>query len=54
MIAPKVGHIRWDQTRHSKELIRLGYEAGLAAIDQIRELIDERAMADQKMESMAV
>ena len=54
MIAPKVGHIRWDQTRHSKELIKLGYEAGLAAIDQIRELIDERAMADQKMESMAV
>jgi len=54
MIAPKVGHIRWDQTRHSKELIKLGYEAGLAAIDQIRELIKERAMADQKMESMAV
>lgn len=54
MIAPKVGHIRWDQTRHSKELIKLGYEAGLAAIDPIRNLIKERSMADQKMESMAV
>jgi NTE family protein len=54
MIAPKVGHIRWDQTRHSKELIRLGYEAGLAAIDQIKNLINRRRLADQKMESMAV
>lgn len=54
MIAPKVGHIRWDQTRHSKELIKLGYEAGLAAIDQIRKLISERTMADQTMETMAV
>lgn len=54
MIAPKVGHIRWDQTRHSKELIKLGYEAGLAAIDQIRNVIDERAVANQTMESMAV
>lgn len=54
MIAPKVGHIRWDQTRHSKELIKLGYEAGLAAIDQIKKLINERTMPDQKMETMAV
>jgi NTE family protein len=54
MIAPKVGHIRWDQTRHSKELIKLGYEAGLAAIDQIRNLINERAVANPKMESMVV
>jgi len=54
MIAPKVGQIRWDQTRHSKELIRLGYEAGLAAIDQIKNLINGRELADQKMESMAV
>ena len=42
MIAPKVGHIRWDQTRRSEELIKLGYEAGLAAIDDIRQLIRDR------------
>ena len=54
MIAPKVGHIRWDQTRHSKELIKLGYEAGLAAIDQIKQLIRERPVPDQKMESIAL
>jgi NTE family protein len=40
MIAPKVGHIRWDQTRRSKELIELGYEAGLSAIDDIKALIE--------------
>lgn len=54
LIAPKVGHIRWDQTRQSKELIRIGYEAGLAAVDDIRKLISAREMADQKMESMVV
>ncbi|HYW69898.1 MAG TPA: hypothetical protein VE961_02615, partial [Pyrinomonadaceae bacterium] len=42
LIAPKVGHIRWDETRRSKELLRLGYEAGLAAIDDIQELIRQR------------
>jgi hypothetical protein len=29
MITPKVGHIRWDQTRRSEELVALGYDAGL-------------------------
>ena len=41
MIAPKVGHIRWDQTRHSKELIKLGYQAGLSAIDDIKAMIEK-------------
>lgn len=54
MIAPKVGHIRWDQTKHSAELIKLGYEAGLNAIDDIRKLIDERTMAAPKMASLVV
>jgi NTE family protein len=54
LITPKVGHIRWDQTRHAKELIKLGYEAGLGALDQIRNLLDERPMAREKLESMSV
>ncbi len=41
MIVPKVGHIRWDQTRHSRELIKLGYEAGLSAIDDIKAMIEK-------------
>ncbi|HSQ23281.1 MAG TPA: patatin-like phospholipase family protein [Pyrinomonadaceae bacterium] len=40
MIAPKVGHIRWDQTRHSEELMKIGYEAGLAAIDDIKAMME--------------
>src|SRR3954469_7647594 len=36
LIAPKVGHIRWDQTHRADELIKAGYEAGLASIDKIK------------------
>ena len=42
LIAPKIGHIRWDQTRRSNELVKLGYEAGLAAIGEIRAVIAAR------------
>lgn len=48
MIAPKIGHIRWDQTRRSKELIKLGYEAGLSAIDDIKTMI-EKASARSRL-----
>jgi len=54
MIAPKVGHIRWDQTRRAEELVRIGYEAGLEAIDDIRRLIDQRRMLRQPLESLVV
>jgi NTE family protein len=40
IIVPKIGHIRWDQTRRAQELLDAGYEAGLESIDQIKELID--------------
>jgi NTE family protein len=39
MIAPKIGHIRWDQTRRANELIELGYQAGLESIARIKEII---------------
>lgn len=39
IIVPKIGHIRWDQTRRGDELIKAGYEAGLESIDRIKELI---------------
>jgi NTE family protein len=42
-IVPKVGHIRWDQTRRAKELIECGYQAGLAAIEEIRSVINKTA-----------
>src|SRR6267378_1927035 len=44
IIAPKVGHIRWDQSRRADELMKLGYEAGLESINQIKKLIERRTL----------
>jgi NTE family protein len=44
IIAPKVGHIRWDQTRRAEELMKIGYEAGLESIGQIKTLIDQKTL----------
>ena len=54
LIAPKIGHIRWDQTRRSSELVKLGYEAGLAAIDEIRAVIAAKKPAQTAPEPSAV
>lgn len=43
IIVPGIGHIRWDQTRRAEELLKAGYEAGLASIDSIKSLIEFRA-----------
>lgn len=45
LIAPKVGHIRWDQTRRAGELVKLGYEAALGSMDRIKSLIENEPMA---------
>ena len=42
IIAPKVGHIRWDETRRADEFLKIGYEAALESIDAIKEIIDRR------------
>jgi NTE family protein len=42
IITPKVGHIRWDETRRAEELLRVGYEAALESIDSIKSLIEQR------------
>jgi len=47
LIVPKVGHIRWDQTRRSKELMACGYQAGLEAIDKIRDALARTETIDQ-------
>ena len=54
LITPKIGHIRWDQTRRSHELVKLGYEAGLAAIDEIRAVIAASTRANPASEPSAV
>ena len=54
LITPKIGHIRWDQTRRSHELLKLGYEAGLAAIAEIRAVIAASARANITSEPSVV
>ena len=44
IIAPKVGHIRWDETRRSEEFLKIGYEAGLQSIDQIKDLVERKTL----------
>jgi NTE family protein len=44
IIIPKVGHIRWDQSRRAEELMKIGYEAALASIDQIKKLIEQKTL----------
>jgi NTE family protein len=43
LIVPQTGHIRWDQTRRSEELIEAGYQATLQSIDAIRNVIADRS-----------
>jgi len=40
VIVPKVGHIRWDETRRAQELLNIGYQAGLESIDEIKRIIN--------------
>ena len=39
LITPKVGHIRWDQTRRADELLQAGYEAAMASMERIKSLV---------------
>ena len=48
IIAPQVGHIRWDEMGRADELIAAGYEAGLESIAGIRALIDEKVKTQPK------
>ncbi len=54
LIVPKIGHIRWDQTRRADELVKAGYEAGLESIDEIKKLIAQRTITPQPMETIVV
>jgi NTE family protein len=42
IIGPKVGHIRWDETRRAEEFLQIGYETALESIDQIKELVERK------------
>jgi NTE family protein len=53
-VVPKVGHIRWDQTRRSKELVECGYQAGLEAIDTIKAAIQQASSSDNQIRGTVV
>jgi NTE family protein len=53
-ITPKVGHIRWDQTQRTDELIKAGYEAGLESIPRIKALLDQKITEQQPLESFVI
>jgi NTE family protein len=44
IIIPKVGHIRWDETRRAEEFLKIGYETTLESIDQIKDLIEQKTL----------
>ena len=48
VIAPKVGHIRWDELGRGRELVDAGYTAGIESIPRIRALIEEAIAAQPK------
>lgn len=48
IIIPKVGHIRWDETRRANELVQVGYEAALQSINAIKRLTRPRTLSKAK------
>jgi NTE family protein len=44
IITPKVGHLRWDETRRADEFLKIGYETALESIDQIKKLIERKTL----------
>ena len=45
LISPKVGHIRWDETRRAQELLQVGYDAAIESIADIRKIIAQHPLA---------
>jgi NTE family protein len=52
VIKPAVGHIRWDEIGRAEELIVAGYKAGVAAIPEIKQSIENALKAAPKWYSL--
>jgi NTE family protein len=50
IITPKVGHIRWDETRRTAEFLKIGYETTMESIAGIRGLIEQHTLARDRVE----
>jgi NTE family protein len=53
IIVPRVGHIRWDETRRADELLKAGYEAALESIGEIKKLIEQWDVSPNRTVSLA-
>jgi NTE family protein len=51
IITPKVGHIRWDETRRADEFLKIGYETALESIESIKNLIEQHPLSRNRVES---
>jgi NTE family protein len=45
LITPKVGHIRWDQTRRADELVKAGYDAAIESLNEIKAILKKTDLA---------
>jgi NTE family protein len=54
LVVPKVGHIRWDQTRRAEELIDCGYQAGIESIDAIKKAIARKSGIDSQLKETVI
>jgi NTE family protein len=52
LIIPKVGHIRWDQTRRADELVKAGYEAAIESMSEIKAIIEQRTATPSRTASV--
>jgi NTE family protein len=52
LIVPKVGHIRWDQTRRADELVKAGYDAAIESMDEIKSVIESHSLSQNELASL--
>lgn len=48
VIRPRVSHVRWDEMRRADELLTAGHEAGIAAVPDIKRVIEEKTPAEPR------
>ena len=50
IIVPRVGHIRWDETRRAEELLKIGYDAALESIEDIKKIIERHPLSQDRVQ----
>lgn len=50
IIVPRIGHIRWDETRRAEELLKIGYDTALESIADIKKVIAQHPLSQDRVE----